>query len=191
MPADPLNPERSSYVNSESPIRTCLNRKPTRFLRKTPGRPVWKIVIDPRRRGSLRVRNNIHDNLLGPLIFSAGSGLSSFTIRSLKEAMDEADYRCVGLSLGGKDGKLCSDVTTNLGDVDMRIEWISGRVIGKAGLYSCCSATRILEGRDGRCSSRSGVMGFLHAIRIYNKVVPRRFCCLHTQQRTQNYVELT
>lgn len=131
MLADPLNPERSSYVNSESPIRTCLNRKPTRFLRKSPGRPAWKIVIDPRRRGSLRVRHNIHDNLLGPLIFSAGSGLSSFTIRYLKEAMDEADYRCVGLSLGGKDGKLRSDVTTNLGDGDMRIEWISGRVIGR------------------------------------------------------------
>ena len=55
MPADPLNPERSSYVNSESPIRTCLNRKPTRFLQKSPGRPAWKIVIYPRRRGSLRV----------------------------------------------------------------------------------------------------------------------------------------
>ena len=48
MPADPLNPERSSYVTSESPIRTCLNRKPTPFLRKSPRRPAWKIVIDPR-----------------------------------------------------------------------------------------------------------------------------------------------
>jgi len=49
MPADPLNPEKSFYVNFESPIRTCLDRKPTRFRRKIPGRPVWKIGIDPRR----------------------------------------------------------------------------------------------------------------------------------------------
>src|SRR5215831_10842500 len=49
MPADPLNPEKSFYVNFESPIRTCLDRKPTRFRRKIPGHPVWKIGIDPRR----------------------------------------------------------------------------------------------------------------------------------------------
>jgi hypothetical protein len=49
MPADPLNLETSSYVNSESPIQTCLNRKPTRFRRKSPGHPTWKIGIDPRR----------------------------------------------------------------------------------------------------------------------------------------------
>jgi len=27
----------------------------------------------------------------------------------------------VGLTLGGKDGKLCSDITTNVGEVDMRM----------------------------------------------------------------------
>src|SRR5262245_19455929 len=48
MPADPLNPEKSSYVKSESPIRTCLNRKTIRFRRRSPGRPGRKIGIDPR-----------------------------------------------------------------------------------------------------------------------------------------------
>jgi hypothetical protein len=59
------------------------------------------------------------------------------------------------------------------------------------GLYSCCSAAHIRDQLDRRTPGKSGVMGFLHQIRIYNEIIPDDADNLHTHQRTHDYLELT
>jgi prevent-host-death family protein len=57
---------------------------------------------------------------LDSLFFLLESCQISSSIRFLA-GDGRADYWCVGLTLGGKDGKLCSDITTKVGEVDMRM----------------------------------------------------------------------
>ena len=61
-----------------------------------------------------------------------------------------------------------------------------------SALYSCCFAARIREELDRRSSGKSGVKAFSITFGFAtNKIVPDDSDYLHTQQRTQDYLELT